>query len=130
MLSDLVASCYRESLVDKGGVNSVSIWLESWTATKAVVKVPTFQIIVLQGLVGSLPWTAMVFFTLWFELIGEHKHDIFDIVFLRKYQVQNYGVGTNILRKYAHANIVKKSNVQKLQVATIITGFLTALRMT
>ncbi|GFY94007.1 major facilitator superfamily protein [Actinidia rufa] len=60
----------RENLVDKGGVNSVSIWLESWTATKAVVKVPTFQIIVLQGLVGSLPWTAMVFFTLWFELIG------------------------------------------------------------
>ncbi|CAN1814229.1 hypothetical protein LINPERHAP1_LOCUS27073 [Linum perenne] len=26
--------------------------------------------IVLQGIVGSLPWTAMVFFTLWFELIG------------------------------------------------------------
>ena len=70
VLSDSVASCCRENLVDKGGVDSVSIWLESWTATKAVVKVPTFQIIVLQGLVGSLPWTAMVFFTLWFELIG------------------------------------------------------------
>lgn len=38
---------------------------------KAVMKVKTFQFIVLQGLVGSLPWTAMVFFTLWFELIGE-----------------------------------------------------------
>lgn len=41
-------------------------------AMKAVMKVQTFQIIVLQGLVGSLPWTAMVFFTMWFELIGEH----------------------------------------------------------
>ncbi|RZC67083.1 hypothetical protein C5167_010781 [Papaver somniferum] len=30
--------------------------------------------IVLQGIVGSLPWTAMVFFTMWFELIGfDHK---------------------------------------------------------
>ncbi|KAE8695341.1 BES1/BZR1-like protein 2-like [Hibiscus syriacus] len=38
---------------------------ETWTATKAVIKVPTFQIIVLQGVVGSLPWT-----TTWFELIG------------------------------------------------------------
>ncbi|CAN1224912.1 hypothetical protein LINPERPRIM_LOCUS2367 [Linum perenne] len=28
------------------------------------------SVIVLQGVVGSLPWTAMVFFTLWFELIG------------------------------------------------------------
>ncbi|KVH92325.1 Major facilitator superfamily, partial [Cynara cardunculus var. scolymus] len=49
---------------------SGSIWTESWIATKAVMKVQTFQIIVLQGLVGSLPWTAMVFFTMWFELIG------------------------------------------------------------
>lgn len=39
-------------------------------AMKAVIRVRTFQIIVLQGIVGSLPWTAMVFFTMWFELIG------------------------------------------------------------
>ncbi|KAI3768067.1 hypothetical protein L2E82_18499 [Cichorium intybus] len=50
--------------------SSSSIWMESWTAMKGVMKVKTFQIIVLQGLVGSLPWTAMVFFTLWFQLIG------------------------------------------------------------
>lgn len=47
--------------------------MESWAATKAVIKVKTFQIIVLQGIIGSLPWTAMVFFTMWFELIGEHE---------------------------------------------------------
>eukprot|EP01018_Ginkgo_biloba_P031930 Gb_38316 [translate_table: standard] len=45
-------------------------WKDSWIATRAVVKVQTFQVIVLQGIVGSLPWTAMVFFTMWFELIG------------------------------------------------------------
>ncbi|XP_052197639.1 uncharacterized protein LOC127804721 isoform X2 [Diospyros lotus] len=60
----------REDFIDKGNTNSASIRLESWIAMKAVMKVQTFQIIVLQGIVGSLPWTAMVFFTLWFELIG------------------------------------------------------------
>ncbi|XP_076921139.1 uncharacterized protein LOC143582468 [Bidens hawaiensis] len=59
----------RNELLERGR-DSVSVWAESWTAMKAVMRVQTFQIIVLQGLVGSLPWTAMVFFTMWFELIG------------------------------------------------------------
>ncbi|CAK7339520.1 unnamed protein product [Dovyalis caffra] len=59
-----------DELIEKGNPYASSIWTESWTATKAVTKVKTFQIIVLQGIVGSLPWTAMVFFTMWFELIG------------------------------------------------------------
>ncbi|KAK3035255.1 hypothetical protein RJ639_033889 [Escallonia herrerae] len=60
----------RDDLIEKANASSVSVWLESWTTMKSVMKVQTFQIIVLQGLVGSLPWTAMVFFTLWFQLIG------------------------------------------------------------
>ncbi|KAG5241284.1 Major facilitator superfamily protein [Salix suchowensis] len=60
----------RDELIEKGNSYESSIWTESWTATKAVMKVKTFQIIVLQGIVGSLPWTAMVFFTMWFELIA------------------------------------------------------------
>lgn len=67
---DTKDSSPRDDLIDKGIASSASVWLESWTAMKAVIKVQTFQIIVLQGLVGSLPWTAMVFFTLWFQLIG------------------------------------------------------------
>lgn len=59
----------RNVRMEKRG-SSKSLWSESWTAIKAVTKVKTFQVIVLQGLVGSLPWTAMVFFTMWFELIG------------------------------------------------------------
>ncbi|KAK2986845.1 hypothetical protein RJ640_011070 [Escallonia rubra] len=50
----------RDDLIDKANASSVSVWLESWTTMKSVMK----------GLVGSLPWTAMVFFTLWFQLIG------------------------------------------------------------
>ncbi|XP_015890158.3 uncharacterized protein LOC107424810 isoform X2 [Ziziphus jujuba] len=60
----------RDELIEKGNASAASIWLESWTAMKSVMKVQTFQVIVLQGIVGSLPWTAMVFFTMWFELIG------------------------------------------------------------
>lgn len=44
---------------------------------KLVMRVPTFQFIVLQGIVGSVPWTAIVFFTLWFELIGKLELGIY-----------------------------------------------------
>ncbi|CAA2960904.1 multidrug resistance 2-like [Olea europaea subsp. europaea] len=60
----------RDKLIDKSNTSSVTIWSESWAAMKSVMKVQTFQFIVLQGLVGSIPWTAIVFFTFWFELIG------------------------------------------------------------
>lgn len=59
----------RDALVESES-NTKSTWMESWKATKAVLIVQTFQVIVLQGIIGSLPWTAMVFFTMWFELIG------------------------------------------------------------
>ncbi|KAL3681024.1 hypothetical protein R1sor_023980 [Riccia sorocarpa] len=45
-------------------------WNDSWVAVRAVFKVRSFQILVLQGIVGSVAWTAMVFFTMWLELIG------------------------------------------------------------
>lgn len=67
---------FRDEVTDKGSAHSVSLWVESCQAMKAVTRVPTFQFIVLQGLVGSLPWTALVFLTLWFELIG--KLDTYD----------------------------------------------------
>lgn len=72
MLLFFMLSHARDELIEKGhsNINTVSIWMESWTAMRTVIKLQTFQFIVLQGLVGSLPWTAIVFFTLWFELIG------------------------------------------------------------
>lgn len=60
-----------ERLEEEKVVKSLqSAWRDSWISVKAVMKVRTFQIIVLQGLVGSLPWTAMVFFTMWLQLVG------------------------------------------------------------
>ncbi|KAL6558849.1 hypothetical protein OROMI_019199 [Orobanche minor] len=41
---------------------------------KAVIKVPTFQILVAQGVSGSFPWSSMSFAPMWLELIGfSHK---------------------------------------------------------
>ncbi|XP_028755133.1 uncharacterized protein LOC114714549 isoform X1 [Neltuma alba] len=37
---------------------------------KAVIGIPSFQIIVAQGISGSFPWSALSFATLWLELIG------------------------------------------------------------
>ncbi|XP_019057017.1 PREDICTED: uncharacterized protein LOC104799050 isoform X2 [Tarenaya hassleriana] len=41
---------------------------------KEVIKVPSFQIIVAQGVSGSFPWSALSFAPMWLELIGfSHK---------------------------------------------------------
>jgi MFS family permease len=45
-------------------------WRASLRDMGSVVTIPTFGIIVLQGIVGSTPWTALVFLTLYFQLIG------------------------------------------------------------
>ncbi|KAL3675576.1 hypothetical protein R1sor_025524 [Riccia sorocarpa] len=50
--------------------NLQGAWNDSWVAVRAVFQVRSFQIVVLQGIVGTVPWTAMVFFTMWLELIG------------------------------------------------------------
>ncbi|KAK8930872.1 hypothetical protein KSP39_PZI016633 [Platanthera zijinensis] len=37
---------------------------------KSVIKIPSFQIIVAQGVTGSFPWSALAFAPMWLELIG------------------------------------------------------------
>ncbi|KAF0913181.1 hypothetical protein E2562_020347 [Oryza meyeriana var. granulata] len=37
---------------------------------KAVLRVPSFQVIVAQGLTGSFPWSALSFTAMWLELVG------------------------------------------------------------
>jgi len=45
-------------------------WRTTLRDTSEVVTIPTFGIIVLQGIVGSTPWSALVFLTLYFQLLG------------------------------------------------------------
>nr|XP_009599277.1 uncharacterized protein LOC104094956 [Nicotiana tomentosiformis] len=45
---------------------------------KAVVKVPSFQILIAQGVSGSFPWSSLSFAPMWLELIGfSHKTTAF-----------------------------------------------------
>ncbi|KAI3986512.1 hypothetical protein MKX01_031535 [Papaver californicum] len=47
---------------------------ELYLEAKSVMKIPSFQIIVAQGVSGSFPWSALSFAPMWLELIGfTHK---------------------------------------------------------
>lgn len=39
-------------------------------AVRHIFRLPTFRVIVVQGLAGNVPWTAMAYFTLWLQLSG------------------------------------------------------------
>ncbi|PRQ48794.1 putative major facilitator superfamily domain-containing protein [Rosa chinensis] len=42
--------------------------------SKSVIKIPTFQILIAQGVFGSFPWSGLSFAPLWLELISfSHK---------------------------------------------------------
>ena len=42
----------------------------SWQEIRSMLLIPSFLVIILQGIVGSTPWNALVFFTLWLQLVG------------------------------------------------------------
>lgn len=48
----------------------LSSFIELFSGARQVVQIKTFQIIVAQGIVGSVPWAAMAFNAMWLELIG------------------------------------------------------------
>lgn len=55
------------------GEKRVSFWLELkavFQEAKSVLRIPSFQIIVAQGVSGSFPWSALSFTPMWLELIG------------------------------------------------------------
>jgi len=41
-----------------------------WQSIYSVLRIPSFQVIVLQGIVGSIPWQAMAMMTLWLQLLN------------------------------------------------------------
>lgn len=42
----------------------------AWRDLKHILGIRTFQMIIAQGVVGSIPWQAVGFFTLWLQLLG------------------------------------------------------------
>ncbi|KAK8580325.1 hypothetical protein V6N12_070603 [Hibiscus sabdariffa] len=54
-------------------ISDQSLWSEVKSMVqeaKTVIKIPSFQIIVAQGVTGSFPWSALSFAPMWLELIG------------------------------------------------------------
>ncbi|KAI7836114.1 hypothetical protein COHA_009993 [Chlorella ohadii] len=45
-------------------------WQQVVRDVRIVLGIRSFQIIVLQGIVGSIPWVAMTWFTTWLQLLG------------------------------------------------------------
>ncbi|GAB4847291.1 hypothetical protein Ancab_026335 [Ancistrocladus abbreviatus] len=76
ILVRLFANDPRFSDVDdhtKDQITRMSFWEEVHELikeAKSVIKIPTFQIIVAQGISGSFPWSALSFAPMWLELVG------------------------------------------------------------
>ncbi|CAL4913348.1 unnamed protein product [Urochloa decumbens] len=54
----------------KATVTAAAALAELVREARDVVRVPTFQIIVAQGVAGSVPWSALSFAAMWLELVG------------------------------------------------------------
>ncbi|KAL6771840.1 hypothetical protein ACKKBG_A28005 [Auxenochlorella protothecoides x Auxenochlorella symbiontica] len=51
-------------------VNGSSGFRSVMSEVRLVLGIRSFQVMILQGVVGSIPWQAMVMFTVWFQLLG------------------------------------------------------------
>ena len=57
----------KEQVGDKSFSSQVNDIIKE---AKSIMRIPTFQIIVAQGVSGSFPWSALSFAPMWLELIG------------------------------------------------------------
>lgn len=63
-------SSQNQNLPKSTKVSAMSEIQDLIKEAKAVLKVPSFQVIVAQGITGSFPWSALSFAPLWLELAG------------------------------------------------------------
>ncbi|CAO2198510.1 unnamed protein product [Urochloa humidicola] len=68
-LTWLLAADPRPS-TGKSTATAAAALAQLFREAKDVVRVPTFQIIVAQGVAGSVPWSALSFAAMWLELVG------------------------------------------------------------
>lgn len=64
---------FRNDGLSNKAISRKSFWMEAKdlvNEAKAVMKIPSFQIIVAQGVTGSFPWSSLSFAPMWLELIG------------------------------------------------------------
>lgn len=61
----------EDNMKNRNQDESKSFWSEVkdlLQEAKSVIKIPSFQIIVAQGITGSFPWSALTFSAMWLEL--------------------------------------------------------------
>uniref|UniRef100_A0ACD5X524 Uncharacterized protein n=1 Tax=Avena sativa TaxID=4498 RepID=A0ACD5X524_AVESA len=56
--------------ISRSKMTTASVAKELILEAKDVMRVPTFQILVAQGVAGSVPWSALTFAAMWLELVG------------------------------------------------------------
>ncbi|XVE55481.1 hypothetical protein DITRI_Ditri03aG0162200 [Diplodiscus trichospermus] len=65
--------CSESGTKSRSQIPNRSLWSEVKDLVqeaKTVIRIPSFQIIVAQGVTGSFPWSALSFAPMWLELIG------------------------------------------------------------
>ncbi|KAJ4843559.1 hypothetical protein Tsubulata_007978, partial [Turnera subulata] len=55
---------------DKNAQTFISAVKDLLKESKSVMKIPSFQVLVAQGVAGTFPWSGLSFAPMWFELIG------------------------------------------------------------
>jgi hypothetical protein len=55
---------------------SLSFWSNSLSVVKRIIKIPTFVILVLQGVAGGTPWNAMGFLNVYYSALGFKTEEV------------------------------------------------------
>ncbi|PSC76181.1 MFS general substrate transporter [Micractinium conductrix] len=64
-----------DALAGGGGERLGATLKRLWGEVAGVVRIPTFGIIIVQGIVGSVPYASLIFLTLYFQLMGMTNFD-------------------------------------------------------
>ncbi|KAI8107478.1 hypothetical protein M9435_002507 [Picochlorum sp. BPE23] len=75
---------------------------------QVLLRIPSFRLIVLQGIVGSMPWVSMSLFTLWLQNIGFSGRISAHLVAIFSVCCALGGVLGGILGDYAASNISQR----------------------
>ena len=135
-LSSLLLAFFAPSLATDPRSSSSSVEVGPTVATaregaslalskaKKAFAIPTFLLIVLQGLFGLVPWNAMSFYTLWLQLIGLSDAASGAIVGCQAFGVCFGNVIGGILGDYAASRSPDTGRIRVAQTSVLLGTFL------
>lgn len=99
---------------------------------KMVVKIPSFQIIVSQGISGTFPWSAFSFATMWLELMG-FSHEVSALLVMLFWTSTSLGslfagfLGDNVAKRLPNSGRIILSQISSasaIPIAAVLLLFL------